>query len=358
MIAKWKARNLAIANSNLSCMVSLFAYNTYSHSLWGFKAQLLHVPDEVLKLELNAVHSLCKFPFCALGPCGAFHVHKLGLTSARPLAVMNLSALTRTANRTLHGWRYWHPLIIQSAEQNLSARTLANGFLSCDWWDSVPFACNLALYDCSSDHGFAHIVDIPAHNIPHGLAGSSPSLPKWIGKIKTLPALVKKQIAEVRTEPKMQKHVYNLLVPWVVGMSWASLIKQRLCDLSARNELLFEQFEAFKNFDFDALLAACSTCRPFVASHVLRTLTNGWVTTHRISAGKTLKHCIFGCTDKKDQLAHDGKCEKLCEHIRSIMGLSRNYSPWTYFGATLDSKMIHAVAFASFFLPRLPRSKF
>ena len=82
-------------------------------------------------------------------------------------------------------------------------------------------------------------MNIPLHAIPHGLPGLTPSLPKWTSKITSAPSRVKSQIAEVLNEPKMQTHVYKLFVPWIVGMSWASLIKQGVCDFSQRNELSF-----------------------------------------------------------------------------------------------------------------------
>ena len=64
--AKWKARNCAICDTHASYHVSLFAYNVYSHSLWGFKAQLMHIADDVIKRELSTLHALCSLPFCAL----------------------------------------------------------------------------------------------------------------------------------------------------------------------------------------------------------------------------------------------------------------------------------------------------
>ena len=70
--SKWIARTRAIAQVGTSNAVAMTAYNSYAHSVWGFKCQLLHVPDSILKMESPLLHSILRMPFCALGPAGPF----------------------------------------------------------------------------------------------------------------------------------------------------------------------------------------------------------------------------------------------------------------------------------------------
>ena len=347
--AKWKARNCAICDTHASCNVSLFAYNVYSHSLWGFKSQLMHIADDVIKLELSSLHALCSLPFCALGPSGAFFLKEMGNTSARSLAVMNISALCRTANKTISGWRDWLPLILKAAETHVHLRPDGTYQFSLPCWDADPFAVNLSLYDFASESSWQHLCNLPRHHIPYGIAGALPALPKWLAKKKKnkLPLHTKSQLKELLSENKVQKHVYNTLLPLLCPFAWQNLIKTRVVSFDLRNNLGFAHIKSFTEFNFDGLIEVCAGLRPFVVSHVLRTLLNGWVTTSRIAAGKTLKSCVFGCSHEKDHLAHYIACPVLWKHLEVLLDIDGR-APWEHLGLSLQPKVLISISFASY----------
>ena len=193
--------------------------------------------------------------FCALGPCDAFYLHELGITSARSLATMNLSSLIRTANRTLSGWRSWVPQILLAAETGLCLKPDGQYRLSPECWNSDPFAITLALYDCSCDYAFRHLIKTPVHCIPQGIVGSIPAVPAWLCKITKLQPEVRVLLAEARSEPKMQKHVYNILKPLVTPFDWHALLRVRMVEFVARHNLSFAKLTTFLEFDFGAMIA-------------------------------------------------------------------------------------------------------
>ena len=146
----------------------------------------------------------------------------------------------------------------------------------------------------------------------------------------------------------MQKQVYNILKPLVIPFDWVSLLRVRMVDFVGRHSFGFAGFSTFLEFDYGALVGELALLRPFAASHVLLTLINGWTTSSRIAAGKTLKCCLFGCNEERDHLAHYVSYPVLWGHVRALLGIHACFSPWAYFGLSLDSSMLSAVSFASF----------
>ena len=43
--------------------VNAVGYNVFAHSLWGYKTQLMHLPDSVFDLEKSLVYMMLKIPF-------------------------------------------------------------------------------------------------------------------------------------------------------------------------------------------------------------------------------------------------------------------------------------------------------
>ena len=203
-----------------------------------------------------------------LGPHGAFYSHEPGITSARSLAVMNLSALIRTANKTLSGWRAWVPQILLAAETGFCLKLNGNYRLSPECWDSDLFAINLALYDCSCEFAFRHLITTPMHCIPQGITGIIPEVPAWLCKTPKLQPGVRTLLAEARDEPKMQKHVYNILKPLMIPFDWHALLRVRVVDFVGRHNLSFAKFTIFFEFGFGVLITVWGQLRPFAVSHI------------------------------------------------------------------------------------------
>ena len=144
---------------------------------------------------------------------------------------------------------------------------------------------NLGLYDERNPAAWQHVCDISLVDAMHGLASALPELPKaWLDKKLGGPSL-RSLISEAVRDTRPQKQIYNLLKPIWYKFDWPLLLQKRVVELSKRNNLGFEAFQAFRNFEWSTLVSCIAGLKPFVASHVLRTLLNGWVTSHRIRAG-------------------------------------------------------------------------
>ena len=104
--------------------------------------------------------------------------------------------------------------------------------------------------------------------------------------------------------PSLQGVAYSLLHDGLRREPLAPLVLKRLRRLlpALAGQLDLEHCSS--------LLACLRKHRPHVAMCTLKTLSNGWTTSHRMHETPQLP-CVFGCPDVRDTLAHYFECPHL-----------------------------------------------
>ena len=120
---------------------------------------------------------MAKIPFQAFGAHGLHCLKFFELPSLQSLRVMNIASIARAANKTLTAWKPWFKRLVSSAETNLSPALVAKNMFCKPHWDSLPFVCNLHLYDCKNPLAWKHLAFDDVHSVdaPRGLASVCPS---------------------------------------------------------------------------------------------------------------------------------------------------------------------------------------
>jgi hypothetical protein len=345
---KWKHRSFAICDVGQSLAVNMMAYNMYSVSLWGYKAQLIHLPDCIFEIEKSIVHMMAKIPFHAYGAHGLHNLSFFGLPDARSLRVLNIASLARTANSTLSEWRGWFHKLVASAEVQLGPRMVEQQMFCKPHWDSQPFVCNLWCYDRKNPLAWAHLANVKSVDAKHGLESAPARLePSWKSLALSCNAVVG-ELKDACFEHKCQKLISKILLPKIVPCDWIKLLAERLRAFAIRHEFDESEIAFLDSFDWVEWKNMFDNFSPFAKSHILRSLLNAWTTSHRIFAGKTQLCCLFGCLEHNDQLSHYHKCPIIWQHIRQLTGIHCNFKQLCQLGVTLDHNMLCHVALVSY----------
>lgn len=295
---------------------------------------------------------MVKIPVQAFGAHGLHCLKFFDLPSLQSLRVLNIASLARAANRTLTAWKTWFKLLVKSAESHLSPESIALNQFCKPFWDSVPFVCNLHLYDLKNPLALQHLVSKSVRSVdaPHGLASVCPMLGsswKSLNNLLSLPII--KELKDAGTQPKPQIIISNILKPVVHKMSWLESLACRLRAFCSRNQLGQTSVRFVNNFDRRNWKSLLCKLSPFAKSHILRTMTNSRITSHRIPAGKDKLHCYFCGRNGLDSLGHIVSCSTFLEHIRQVTGMSGNLLPVYRLGLTLDLCALSCVSFANYY---------
>ena len=86
----------------------------YCHRM-NLPRSIIHLPDEIFAWEKRLVHMMLKIPIQSLGAHGVHNLGYFDLPEIKSMRVLNIAALTRTANCTLPSWRHGFDKLAASA---------------------------------------------------------------------------------------------------------------------------------------------------------------------------------------------------------------------------------------------------
>ena len=124
------------------------------------------------------------------------------------LGVLNTASLARAANCTLTAWEPWFSLLVKSAESHLPPECVAKQPFCKPFWDSVPFVCNLHLYDVGNPLAWQHLACKSVHSVdaPHDIVSVVPVLDtSWKNLSNSLSLPIVEELEEACHQPKPQK---------------------------------------------------------------------------------------------------------------------------------------------------------
>ena len=279
-----------IAASHCGPSLAAFLYNYTALPVLGYRAQLLHTPDDMHIKERHALHHLFHMPPNSMD---LTHFHQLELAGAsaiKPVSSCCQAALYRTALVTISGWRAQLDCLERTFREHMSFAHWSSNVLAPPCWDTPPFVSNLAAALDGSSYRFRFLA--PSRALPSLLSSWRPSL----GQAARLPA---------------QQIALRAFTSHILKNTWLDLICRRMPTLDP-NEAFSPSPTCIEN-----VCVCLSRCSKFVAMCWVKTISNAWTTTHRMHEVDRWA-CIFGCADCVDSLTHYVSCPLLLSLVHEI----------------------------------------
>ena len=321
----------------------------FAHSCWGYKAQIMHLGDDVFNEEKRIINSILKIPHQAFGAHVPFDLSFVGLPDLRSLRVLNVASFTRASNKTLKSWLPGFHRLVESAETNLTPHSIAHNMFCSGLWDSVPSACNLWLYHASNPLAWQHLANVTSVDARRGLVSVVPTLsPSWKHLQHSCDHALAQLHDALKDDHKYQRAISRLLKPLLHPVCWSNYLSQRLKAYCPRNDVRAPSIELIDKFNWEKWATCLKTMSPFSVSHVLRTCLNSWITSFRIINGSQQFKCMF-CGSGSDHLSHYISCPKLWGHLHDITGLDFAGPIVQRLGLSTNKLFLSCIAFASYF---------
>jgi len=290
--SKMRSRVQSIQHATASVNMNVHTFNTRVVPITSYVAQLLVVPDSFMQLERTLMHTTLRLPQNALCHADFLHLHSIGGPKFRSVVVSSVSALVRTALKTVTSWPSWIRQLECAALQWLPLEPLVKEKLSTMCWDSPPIALNLR--EAS--------LGLPKYHL------WSKALPDIICSLKYPPVLSSEPrgiTSKCYISASVQKFVYSKLISHKFVNSLNDTVTRRLT-------MLYRPYSL--DFQNSILLERCwATLRENSVSVVIRVLKcwcNGWASSRRYHEDKLLP-CLFGCNQCNDELEHYFQCPHL-----------------------------------------------
>ena len=136
--SKMRSRVQSIQHASASVSMNVHTFNTRVVPITSYVAQLLVVPDSFMQLERALMHTTLRLPQNSLCHADFMHLYEIGGPKFRSVVVASVSALVRTALKTVTSWPRWISQLERAAMQWLPLEPLVKGKLSTNCWDSPP----------------------------------------------------------------------------------------------------------------------------------------------------------------------------------------------------------------------------
>ena len=302
-----------IASAQTAASISSLRYRMRAFPVLSYIAQLAPLPEGFDKLEKWVLHKLVHFPFNALNRDAFFNLDFFGGPRLPSADVMSSASRLRTALITIPHWGDLMEEMRIAAEAYLSIDRALMGLHWPAFWDSQPFARNLA--------------DAAA------LFPGSPQLHE---------AMHPHEEQLFARHRGTQKLATSILKPSLHPCTVAQLCATRLSNLMPEFAFLITTHR---------LEVTLGMVKKFLAPHpamsVVRTLCNGWCTTHRMHDPERLG-CVFGCPKASDTLAHYLQCDVLWALVSRALGHHLPVNAFGRVGVMRCSKgILHGIFLAS-----------
>jgi len=325
----------AIKNASASVAINAVAYNSRVVPVLGYQAQFLIPPPNLPQIESAALHGVFRLPNNCFRHRHFFDHESLGIPKIRSAYVACLAALFRTASKTLPNWSQWLIQLNVAAHELMPMALWGKGLLCHPFWDSQPFAANLAEafsgfpnLTKATPGGRALLKDIADKN---GGAMPSPGSPFF------------------RNHKALQKAAYNILLDNTFDVQkpenkLTTLIQERLV-------MLFQPWDI--DFDTVVQLDACMSCVSALPGtdriKIFKNWTNGWVTSYRMHEDNR-HNCLLGCRGAPDCQAHYLQCPHLFALVNFFWsGTSANpLARWGLINPTIQTLNLNCCAFSAY----------
>lgn len=322
---KYSARVAEIARSGAPAALAAYAYNSKAVPVLGYVAQLLPPPDNMQKLETNALHALTHMATNAYTYDNFFGMHLFGGPKFRCARALAHSAMVRAAISNAQHWYKWKPQLERAANSSLCLHMAYNERCSPDFWDTDPIAINLsrAYAGSATPEEFSSATSSALRLICNGPPPPDP--------------------ASFPPTPKIQSIVYDAIMKHALDSDPGPIICRRINDM-------------FAPYDTTMISPEIHNCRALLcrlkkaeALMVLKTWGNAWATSYRFHE-PVLLPCLLGCYHGIDKLAHYVVCPWLFKFVSLLRpGTSSNpLDRIAMHNTSLDSVKVVACIFSGY----------
>ena len=286
-LKKYVERANLIANAALAPSIGTDLYSQRVVPTMSYIAQIACTTPKVLNAEKWALQRITHIPHNAFPRNTFFYQHEIGMRNITPLGICARAALIRTAKITCT-WRHeWSELQKTRNEKgpmtNLAIRTDLPGKDN-SWWIEPAYADNLS-EACKSvpNNTWRTILKCSTKRTK----STQSTISKWLRKTT------------------LTNNLANTIGPRI------SRFFPNANKTPASRSTLHDQLRKTINIT--------KTATPAVATSVLRTWCNAWITARRTQS--QIGRCRFGCTqaNHRDELEHYVNCNSLIAPINGLI---------------------------------------
>ena len=286
-LKKYVERTNLIANAALAPSIGTDLYSQRVVPTMSYIAQIACTTPKVLNAEKWALQRITHIPHNAFPRNTFFYQHEIGMRNITPLGICARAALIRTAKITCT-WRHeWSELQKTRNEKgpmtNLAIRADLPGKDN-SWWTEPAYADNLS-EACRSvpNNTWRTILKCSTKRTK----STQSTISKWLRKTT------------------LTNNLANTIGPRI------SRFFPNANKTPASRSTLHDQLRKTINIT--------KTATPAVATSVLRTWCNAWITARRTQS--QIGRCRFGCTqaNHRDELEHYVNCKSLIAPINGLI---------------------------------------
>ena len=300
---KYSCRTQLAADTGSAASVSVLRYNSRALPVLGYISQLLPLPPGFAKIERKMLYRVLHCPFNALAFHPWFRLGDAGGPRIRSASVLATATRLRAATTTVPHWQSLLRELRDAAEQFLPLdRALSGGRPSFD--DPGPFAPVDAAWwpVCWDDKPFAWYLGEAADFFPRAADAN-----------RALHAGYDALLDAAGSGSGLQATAARLLHEGIHIGSLAGVVCTRL-------RSLFPALADRLSLEYSSrLLAVMKRSSSHIAMFALKTVCNGWCTSHRMHED-TVSSCVFGCSECSS-LAHYLACPRLWTLIGEELGI-------------------------------------
>ena len=291
-LSKFRSRVLDIKKAGASLIVNAYDYNTKVVPVASYVAQLVPLSKTHFRLESAALHTVMHAPFNTFRLADFYQLHKHNGPRLRSINVACAAALFRTSAKTAANWPQWIRQMEIAAKEHLTMGTFGRNKPYPIFWDSPSYAHNLAwaFGGFQDDPKFGEAGNAINQKFRDENGGAAPNPGGDF--------FSKKKSVQSSAHKTMMEHV----LCENDASSLKLLIRDRLTKIFDPYQLDFEG-----NIDLDECIKIMGTLNPSAMARVLKTWTNGWITSHRMHEDHE-RSCLLGCHGKMDDLSHYMQC--------------------------------------------------
>ncbi|CAK0822839.1 unnamed protein product, partial [Prorocentrum cordatum] len=302
-VAKLRLRAQAIGRGTTPASLSATLYNTRAVTTISYVAQFCWPPASVLQPELSTLAQVFRIP---LGTFALDHWTQLALWGGPRCTRWGHLAAATISRAALHTFPAWEALLQQLRDHASSA----------------PYDATLSMLASGKPYPSFWLAPAFVENLELAAAGTPPPGPLAVFGARAADAALAELREGGRPRPRPQRAAH-------VALRDLACLNKPITDLFVLRLRKFAGRSAglLAHIDWGVFKSVLARCPCSWAMAVLRTWTDGWMTSARIISPEGQKPCVFGCLGKLDSLRHYARCPVMHRALRQA--LARPFPlPW------------------------------
>ncbi|CAK0813889.1 unnamed protein product, partial [Prorocentrum cordatum] len=302
-VAKLRLRARAIGRGTTPASLSATLYNTRAVTTISYVAQFCWPPASALQPELSTLAQVFRIPLGTFALDFWTQIAQWGGPRCTRWGHLAVATITRAALHTFPGWER----LLQQLRNHAS---------------SAPHDATLSMLATGKPYPSFWLAPAFVENLELAAAGTPPPGPLAVFGDRAAVAALAELRESGRPRPRPQRAAHEALRAFaMLNKPITDLFVLRLRKFAGRSAGLLS------HTDWGVCKSVLARCPCSWAMAVLRTWSDGWMTSARIISPDGQKHCVFGCIGKLDSLRHYARCPVMHRALRQA--LARPFPlPW------------------------------